>query len=65
MSLPRRGFEPLAGGKRSATTGLLRPRPLHPGGMPEKPCCDPLGIEQRIGTLTGGIVPMKRDSTTG
>jgi hypothetical protein len=41
---PERGFEPLAGGKRSATTGLLRPRQLHPGGMTSTPRCDPIGI---------------------
>ncbi|MCU0706814.1 MAG: hypothetical protein MUF23_00830 [Pirellula sp.] len=37
----------------------------YPGGMKLTPRCDPLGIEQRIGTMTGGIVPMTRDSTTG
>ncbi len=32
------GFQPLAGGQRSATTGWWSGREPHPGGMPPWPC---------------------------
>ena len=50
-----KGFETLAGGKRSATTGKRPATPTHPGGMQEGPDSGiPPGYVNRYRTTGGG-----------